>query len=174
MIKNTDIDLDKKIPEDYCPLDVQIPSDLEGSAYIKVLIRIFTKPFLANYPEATLLTFFMLSRFLFRNRLQTLVILVQSTFLRDHCPNPSQVCHGVWPPLYTLIVSKPNRERGKETCAVKTVGSPSLNAELVVIEDGLSIEGWEKEGRSERHPEHGHGFLKELSSVLAFRGNLWL
>lgn len=36
MIKNTDIDLDKKIPEDYCPLDVQIPSDLEGSAYIKV------------------------------------------------------------------------------------------------------------------------------------------
>lgn len=36
VIKNTDIDLDKKIPEDYCPLDVQIPSDLEGSAYIKV------------------------------------------------------------------------------------------------------------------------------------------
>ncbi|KAF4787746.1 hypothetical protein TURU_168838 [Turdus rufiventris] len=35
VIKNTDIDLDKKIPEDYCPLDVQIPSDLEGSAYIK-------------------------------------------------------------------------------------------------------------------------------------------
>lgn len=37
VIKNTDIDLDKKIPEDHCPLDVQIPSDLEGSAYIKVL-----------------------------------------------------------------------------------------------------------------------------------------
>ena len=36
VIKNTDIDLDKKLPEDYCPLDVQIPSDLEGSAYIKV------------------------------------------------------------------------------------------------------------------------------------------
>lgn len=36
VIKNTDIHLDKKIPEDYCPLDVQIPSDLEGSAYIKV------------------------------------------------------------------------------------------------------------------------------------------
>lgn len=36
VIKNTDIDLDKKVPEDYCPLDVQIPSDLEGSAYIKV------------------------------------------------------------------------------------------------------------------------------------------
>lgn len=36
VIKNTDIDLDKKIPEDYCPLNVQIPSDLEGSAYIKV------------------------------------------------------------------------------------------------------------------------------------------
>lgn len=36
VIKNTDIDLDKKTPEDYCPLDVQIPSDLEGSAYIKV------------------------------------------------------------------------------------------------------------------------------------------
>jgi mediator of RNA polymerase II transcription subunit 17 len=27
VIKNTDIDLDKKIPEGYCPLDVQIPSD---------------------------------------------------------------------------------------------------------------------------------------------------
>ncbi|XP_077197562.1 mediator of RNA polymerase II transcription subunit 17 [Paroedura picta] len=39
IIKNTDIDLDKKIPEDYCPLDVQIPSDLEGSAYIKVSIQ---------------------------------------------------------------------------------------------------------------------------------------
>ncbi|XP_015265764.1 PREDICTED: mediator of RNA polymerase II transcription subunit 17 [Gekko japonicus] len=39
VIKNTDIDLDKKIPEDYCPLDVQIPSDLEGSAYIKVSIQ---------------------------------------------------------------------------------------------------------------------------------------
>lgn len=38
VIKNTDIDLDKKIPDDYCPLDVQIPSDLEGSAYIKVCI----------------------------------------------------------------------------------------------------------------------------------------
>lgn len=36
VIKNTDIDLDKKLPEDYCPLNVQIPSDLEGSAYIKV------------------------------------------------------------------------------------------------------------------------------------------
>lgn len=36
VVKNTDIDLDKKVPEDYCPLDVQIPSDLEGSAYIKV------------------------------------------------------------------------------------------------------------------------------------------
>jgi len=36
VIKNTDIDPDKKIPDDYCPLDVQIPSDLEGSAYIKV------------------------------------------------------------------------------------------------------------------------------------------
>ncbi|KAG8584565.1 hypothetical protein GDO81_004664 [Engystomops pustulosus] len=39
VIKNTDIDLDKKIPEDYCPLDVQIPSDLEGSAYLKVSIQ---------------------------------------------------------------------------------------------------------------------------------------
>ncbi|XP_043307811.1 mediator of RNA polymerase II transcription subunit 17 isoform X2 [Muntiacus reevesi] len=39
VIKNTDIDLDKKIPEDYCPLDVQIPSDLEGSAYIRVSIQ---------------------------------------------------------------------------------------------------------------------------------------
>ncbi|KAL1260213.1 hypothetical protein QQF64_008040 [Cirrhinus molitorella] len=39
VIKNTDIDLDKKIPDDYCPLDVQIPSDLEGSAYIKVSIQ---------------------------------------------------------------------------------------------------------------------------------------
>uniref|UniRef100_A0A8C7XW05 Mediator of RNA polymerase II transcription subunit 17 n=1 Tax=Oryzias sinensis TaxID=183150 RepID=A0A8C7XW05_9TELE len=39
VIKNTDIHLDKKIPEDYCPLDVQIPSDLEGSAYIKVSIQ---------------------------------------------------------------------------------------------------------------------------------------
>ncbi|NXI58304.1 MED17 polymerase, partial [Chloroceryle aenea] len=39
VIKNTDVDLDKKIPEDYCPLDVQIPSDLEGSAYIKVSIQ---------------------------------------------------------------------------------------------------------------------------------------
>lgn len=38
VIKNTDIDLDKKIPDDYCPLNVQIPSDLEGSAYIKVKI----------------------------------------------------------------------------------------------------------------------------------------
>lgn len=43
VIKNTDIDLDKKIPEDYCPLDVQIPSDLEGSAYIKVFVRVFFK-----------------------------------------------------------------------------------------------------------------------------------
>lgn len=43
VIKNTDIDLDKKIPEDYCPLDVQIPSDLEGSAYIKVFGRVFFK-----------------------------------------------------------------------------------------------------------------------------------
>lgn len=41
VIKNTDIDLDKKIPDDYCPLDVQIPSDLEGSAYIKVCQRNF-------------------------------------------------------------------------------------------------------------------------------------
>ncbi|XP_075707594.1 mediator of RNA polymerase II transcription subunit 17 isoform X2 [Rhinoderma darwinii] len=39
VIKNTDLDLDKKIPEDYCPLDVQIPSDLEGSAYLKVSIQ---------------------------------------------------------------------------------------------------------------------------------------
>uniref|UniRef100_A0A8C5NCZ8 Mediator of RNA polymerase II transcription subunit 17 n=1 Tax=Gouania willdenowi TaxID=441366 RepID=A0A8C5NCZ8_GOUWI len=39
VIKNTDIDLDKKTPEDYCPLNVQIPSDLEGSAYIKVSIQ---------------------------------------------------------------------------------------------------------------------------------------
>ncbi|XP_073673915.1 mediator of RNA polymerase II transcription subunit 17 [Garra rufa] len=39
VIKNTDIDLDKKIPDDYCPLNVQIPSDLEGSAYIKVSIQ---------------------------------------------------------------------------------------------------------------------------------------
>uniref|UniRef100_A0AAY4D7A4 Cofactor required for Sp1 transcriptional activation subunit 6 n=1 Tax=Denticeps clupeoides TaxID=299321 RepID=A0AAY4D7A4_9TELE len=39
VIKNTDIDLDKKIPEDYCPLTVQIPSDLQGSAYIKVSIQ---------------------------------------------------------------------------------------------------------------------------------------
>uniref|UniRef100_A0A4W3JGQ3 Mediator of RNA polymerase II transcription subunit 17 n=1 Tax=Callorhinchus milii TaxID=7868 RepID=A0A4W3JGQ3_CALMI len=39
VIKNTDIDPDKKIPDDYCPLDVVIPSDLEGSAYIKVSIQ---------------------------------------------------------------------------------------------------------------------------------------
>lgn len=39
VIKNTDIDLEKKLPEDYCPLDVHIPSDLEGSAYIKVRRR---------------------------------------------------------------------------------------------------------------------------------------
>ncbi|XP_063807508.1 mediator of RNA polymerase II transcription subunit 17 [Pseudophryne corroboree] len=39
VIKNTDLDLDKKIPEDYCPLDVHIPSDLEGSAYLKVSIQ---------------------------------------------------------------------------------------------------------------------------------------
>lgn len=41
VIKNTDIDLDKKIPDDYCPLNVQIPSDLEGSAYIKVILKYF-------------------------------------------------------------------------------------------------------------------------------------
>lgn len=39
VIKNTELDLDKKIPDDYCPLNVQIPSDLEGSAYIKVSIQ---------------------------------------------------------------------------------------------------------------------------------------
>ncbi|MEE6472993.1 hypothetical protein FKM82_009809 [Ascaphus truei] len=39
VIKNTDLDLDKKIPDDYCPLDVHIPSDLEGSAYLKVSIQ---------------------------------------------------------------------------------------------------------------------------------------
>ncbi|TTH23515.1 Mediator of RNA polymerase II transcription subunit 17 [Bagarius yarrelli] len=39
VIKNTDVDLDKKIPDNYCPLNVQIPSDLEGSAYIKVSIQ---------------------------------------------------------------------------------------------------------------------------------------
>ncbi|XP_031429943.1 mediator of RNA polymerase II transcription subunit 17 isoform X2 [Clupea harengus] len=39
VIKNTDLDLDKKIPEDYCPLSVQIPSDLQGTAYIKVSIQ---------------------------------------------------------------------------------------------------------------------------------------
>lgn len=39
VIKNTDLDLDKKIPDDYCPLNVQIPSELEGSAYIKVKSR---------------------------------------------------------------------------------------------------------------------------------------
>ncbi|KAG8453009.1 hypothetical protein GDO86_004715 [Hymenochirus boettgeri] len=39
VIKNTDIDLDKKVSEDYCPLDVHIPSDLEGSAYLKVSIQ---------------------------------------------------------------------------------------------------------------------------------------
>ncbi|KAK7157014.1 hypothetical protein R3I94_006924 [Phoxinus phoxinus] len=39
VIKNTDLDLDKKIPDDYCPLNVQIPSELEGSAYIKVSIQ---------------------------------------------------------------------------------------------------------------------------------------
>uniref|UniRef100_A0A673GC67 Mediator of RNA polymerase II transcription subunit 17 n=1 Tax=Sinocyclocheilus rhinocerous TaxID=307959 RepID=A0A673GC67_9TELE len=39
VIKNTDIDLDKKVPDNYCPLNVQIPSDLEGSAYIKVSIQ---------------------------------------------------------------------------------------------------------------------------------------
>ncbi|XP_018412314.1 PREDICTED: mediator of RNA polymerase II transcription subunit 17 [Nanorana parkeri] len=39
VIKNTDLDLDKKMPEDYCPLDVHIPSDLEGSAYLKVSIQ---------------------------------------------------------------------------------------------------------------------------------------
>lgn len=44
VIKNTDIDLDKKIPEDYCPLDVQIPSDLEGSAYIKVRRSLMATP----------------------------------------------------------------------------------------------------------------------------------
>lgn len=31
--------MEKKLPEDYCPLDVHIPSDLEGSAYIKVRRR---------------------------------------------------------------------------------------------------------------------------------------
>ncbi|XP_064841622.1 mediator of RNA polymerase II transcription subunit 17-like [Oncorhynchus masou masou] len=35
VIKNMDFDLDKQLLEDYCPLNVQIPSDLEGSAYIK-------------------------------------------------------------------------------------------------------------------------------------------
>ncbi|XP_060682534.1 mediator of RNA polymerase II transcription subunit 17 isoform X2 [Hemiscyllium ocellatum] len=39
VIKNTDLDPDKKIPDDYCPLDILIPSDLEGSAYIKVSIQ---------------------------------------------------------------------------------------------------------------------------------------
>ncbi|XDV31595.1 hypothetical protein PO909_002580 [Leuciscus waleckii] len=39
VIKNTDLDLEKKIPDDYCPLNVQIPSELEGSAYIKVSIQ---------------------------------------------------------------------------------------------------------------------------------------
>ncbi|XP_061484808.1 mediator of RNA polymerase II transcription subunit 17 isoform X2 [Rhineura floridana] len=65
VIKNTDIDLDKKIPEDYCPLDVQIPSDLEGSAYIKVSIQkqapdigdlgtvnLFKRPLLKSKPGA--------------------------------------------------------------------------------------------------------------------------
>lgn len=39
VIKNTDLDLDKRVPGDYCPLDVQTPSDLEGSAYLKVSIQ---------------------------------------------------------------------------------------------------------------------------------------
>ncbi|CAN0089065.1 mediator of RNA polymerase II transcription subunit 17 [Lampetra fluviatilis] len=39
VLKNTDIDPDKKIPDDYCPLDVLVPSDLEGTAYIKVSIQ---------------------------------------------------------------------------------------------------------------------------------------
>uniref|UniRef100_A0A8D0HEC9 Mediator of RNA polymerase II transcription subunit 17 n=1 Tax=Sphenodon punctatus TaxID=8508 RepID=A0A8D0HEC9_SPHPU len=65
VIKNTDIDLDKKIPDDYCPLDVQIPSDLEGSAYIKVSIQkqapdigdlgtanLFKRPLLKSKPGA--------------------------------------------------------------------------------------------------------------------------
>ncbi|XP_058041844.1 mediator of RNA polymerase II transcription subunit 17 [Ahaetulla prasina] len=65
VIKNTDIDLDKKIPDDYCPLAVQIPSDLEGSAYIKVsiqkqapdigdlgIVNLFKKPILKSKPGA--------------------------------------------------------------------------------------------------------------------------
>ncbi|KAM6447895.1 mediator of RNA polymerase II transcription subunit 17 isoform 1-T1 [Liasis olivaceus] len=65
VIKNTDIDLDKKIPDGYCPLDVQIPSDLEGSAYIKVSIQkqapdigdlgtvnLFKRPILKSKPGA--------------------------------------------------------------------------------------------------------------------------
>lgn len=73
----------------------------------------------------------MLSRFLFRNRLQTLVILVQLTFLRDLCPNPSQVCHGV----YTHVLSKSNvkREEGDLWCG--------NNRKLVFIDDVLNSEG---------------------------------
>lgn len=92
VIKNTDIDLDKKIPEDYCPLDVQIPSDLEGSAYIKVCQRDFNNVvwilfwyFCTCNKEQTSNNVLFSPRFLFRNKLQTLVTLGQSTSLKDPC-----------------------------------------------------------------------------------------
>lgn len=98
VIKNTDIDLDKKIPEDYCPLDVQIPSDLEGSAYIKVCQRNFNNVawvlfwyLCACNKEQTSDDVFFFPRFLFRNKLQTLVTLGQSISLKDPCQNQNQV-----------------------------------------------------------------------------------
>uniref|UniRef100_UPI00358E450F mediator of RNA polymerase II transcription subunit 17 n=1 Tax=Myxine glutinosa TaxID=7769 RepID=UPI00358E450F len=39
VLKNTEIDLEKKIPDDYCPLDVVVPCDLKGMANIKVSIQ---------------------------------------------------------------------------------------------------------------------------------------
>lgn len=97
VIKNTDIDLDKKIPEDYCPLDVQIPSDLEGSAYIKVCQRNLNNlvEFCLRFvclPQRTNIKYCsFLPRFLFKNKHQTLVTLGQSICLKDLCQNQNQV-----------------------------------------------------------------------------------
>lgn len=97
VIKNTDIDLDKKIPEDYCPLDVQIPSDLEGSAYIKVCQRKlnnlveFCFAFVCLQPRTGIEYSSLLPRFQFRNKHQTLVTSGQSISLKDPCQNQNQV-----------------------------------------------------------------------------------
>lgn len=97
VIKNTDIDLDKKIPEDYCPLDVQIPSDLEGSAYIKVCQRIlnnlveFSFRFVHLQQRTNIKHSSLLSRCLFKNKHQTLVTSGQSISLKDPCQNQNQV-----------------------------------------------------------------------------------